>query len=356
MTSNAIMNPHVSIIILNWNGWRDTIECLESLYQIIYPNYDVILVDNFSTDDSIKKITSYCQGDIKVNSPYTNYSIKNKPIYLFEYTKEEVENQRISFESSKIKNLKSNRKLHLIKVQEKNIMWAGGTNLGLKFCIENLAMDYILLLNNDMVFEKNFLMELVKFTQLEKNKKIGLLSPRVCLYDSPDQNQWSVFQNVKKPIECKASTGSAMFINPQIIKKIGFIDRRFGLYHEDVDYSYRTYKAGYKVYYIPTRDKILHKGSNTTKTIKGYGAYYGFKNYLLLNVKHKSYLDFLFFLVKYTLRTYIPKLIKIPKEIRKYALKGFIKAIKQILMDRTLLLHHGYKNFWLYNEYNTLLK
>lgn len=41
------MNPKVSIIILNWNGWRDTIECLESLYQITYPNYDVIVMDKF---------------------------------------------------------------------------------------------------------------------------------------------------------------------------------------------------------------------------------------------------------------------------------------------------------------------
>jgi GT2 family glycosyltransferase len=49
------IKPRVSIIILNWNGWRDTIECLESLYRIDYPNYDVIVVDNSSTDDSIEK-------------------------------------------------------------------------------------------------------------------------------------------------------------------------------------------------------------------------------------------------------------------------------------------------------------
>jgi len=45
----------VSIIILNWNGWKDTIECLESLYQITYPNYDAIVVDNGSADDSVKR-------------------------------------------------------------------------------------------------------------------------------------------------------------------------------------------------------------------------------------------------------------------------------------------------------------
>ncbi len=49
------MNPQVTVVLLNWNGWKDTIECLESLYQIDYPNYDIILVDNDSDDDSIER-------------------------------------------------------------------------------------------------------------------------------------------------------------------------------------------------------------------------------------------------------------------------------------------------------------
>ena len=60
----------VSIIILNWNNWKDTIECLESLYKIIYPNYDVILVDNGSEDKSIERIKEYCNGKIKVESDF----------------------------------------------------------------------------------------------------------------------------------------------------------------------------------------------------------------------------------------------------------------------------------------------
>ena len=53
------MEPKVSIIILNWNGWEDTIECLESLFQIDYNNYTVVLVDNNSQDESIEKIRKY---------------------------------------------------------------------------------------------------------------------------------------------------------------------------------------------------------------------------------------------------------------------------------------------------------
>jgi GT2 family glycosyltransferase len=74
------MNPKVSVIILNWNGWEDTIECLESLYQIDYPNYDVVLIDNDSKDDSIQRIRDYSEGKIKPKSKFYTYNPNNKPI------------------------------------------------------------------------------------------------------------------------------------------------------------------------------------------------------------------------------------------------------------------------------------
>ena len=59
--------PRVAIIVLNWNGWENSIECLESIYKIDYPNYHLILVDNASNDDSIEKIREYCSGKIKAD-------------------------------------------------------------------------------------------------------------------------------------------------------------------------------------------------------------------------------------------------------------------------------------------------
>jgi GT2 family glycosyltransferase len=63
-TDNAL----VSIVILNWNGWRDTLECLETLYRISYPRYCVIVVDNGSNDESIQKFHEYAEGEIQVDS------------------------------------------------------------------------------------------------------------------------------------------------------------------------------------------------------------------------------------------------------------------------------------------------
>ena len=76
--------PRVSIIILNWNGWKDTIECLESVYQIDYANFDVILVDNHSQDDSLDKIRTYCTGVLDVKSEFFDYQTENKPINFLE--------------------------------------------------------------------------------------------------------------------------------------------------------------------------------------------------------------------------------------------------------------------------------
>ena len=76
--------PRVSIIILNWNGWKDTIECLESVYQITYPNYDVIVVDNGSENESVEKIKEYAEGKLPVKSLFFEYSMKNKPLRVIE--------------------------------------------------------------------------------------------------------------------------------------------------------------------------------------------------------------------------------------------------------------------------------
>ena len=85
------MHQKVAIIILNWNNWKDTIECLESVYQIEYPCYDIIVVDNASHDDSIERIEEYCKGRITPTSKFFKYSHKNKPIIVRKYTKNESE-------------------------------------------------------------------------------------------------------------------------------------------------------------------------------------------------------------------------------------------------------------------------
>lgn len=124
----------VAIIILNWNGWKDTIECLKSLNNLNYKNYEVIVVDNGSTDNSVEKIKEY---------------IENKP------------------------------KFKLI-ANEKNLGFAGGNNIGIRYALNN-EFEYILLLNNDTVVDENFLKPMVEL--LESSDDIGFVGPKTYFYD-----------------------------------------------------------------------------------------------------------------------------------------------------------------------------
>jgi GT2 family glycosyltransferase len=184
------MNPRVSVIILNWNGWEDTIECLESFYQINYPNYHLILVDNDSMDDSIPKIRDYCEGNIEPESKFYSYQSGNKPVKIYEYTRELTELDSKPMPDDYHEH-PSNERLILIK-NDKNYGFAEGNNIGIRFALKNLNPDYVMLLNNDTVVEPEFLSELVKTG--ENNDKIAVIGPKTNYYDFNGSKDvvWSV--------------------------------------------------------------------------------------------------------------------------------------------------------------------
>jgi hypothetical protein len=128
------MSPRISIIILNYKGFKDTIECLKSLKKISYSNFDILIVDNASPNESVEKIREFD------------------------------------------KNIK------LIEVKENN-GFAAGCNIGFKKVFQQAA-DYALLLNPDTFVEKDFLEKLVEKAQNPpQGKKIGSLAPRMFYAD-----------------------------------------------------------------------------------------------------------------------------------------------------------------------------
>jgi GT2 family glycosyltransferase len=176
--------PLVVIIILNWNGWEDTLECLESVYEISYPNYMVIVVDNHSTDDSLEKIRKYCSGQITTESTFTNNGKPNNLLELIELSEEDLNDTEYIFNEG-YSGL--NNKLILIK-NKVNYGFAGGNNVALKYAMEKSAAEYILLLNNDTVVHEDFLTELVLVA--ESNKEIGIVGPKL-FYDNKKTIQWA---------------------------------------------------------------------------------------------------------------------------------------------------------------------
>jgi hypothetical protein len=132
---SSTSHPKVSIIVLNWNGLEDTIECLESLRKITYPNYGVIVVDNGSEGNDVEVL----------KEKFGDY-------------------------------------IHIIE-NDRNYGTAEGYNIGMRHAFESLASEYILLLNNDTVVDADFLIELV--TVAERNGHIGMVGPVIYDYYDP---------------------------------------------------------------------------------------------------------------------------------------------------------------------------
>ncbi|MDD3986076.1 MAG: glycosyltransferase family 2 protein [Methanobacterium sp.] len=292
------MNQKVSIIILNWKGWEDTIECLESLYQINYPNYNVIIVDNGSQNESVEMIKDYASGKLSVESDFFEYNKSNKPIKIWEYSTNELKSLDIN--NVDFNSLDSNNNLILIK-NDVNSGFSEGNNIGINFSLQFLNIDYILLLNNDTVVDKNFLNELVKFA--DTNNEAGIVGPGVYHYNKPgkiDNIGYNVNicnGRISSPIvnleEIPSSNisldyvvGCGLLIKKSVINDIGLLDKKYFLYYEDVDWCLRAKKQGHEVFYVP-QAKIWHKISSLERrSISLY--YYGNRNSFLLIKKNRD--------------------------------------------------------------------
>ncbi|OEC84687.1 MULTISPECIES: glycosyltransferase family 2 protein [Methanobacterium] len=300
--------PKVAIVILDWNGWEDTIECLESLYQIRYSNYYVILVDNNSSNESILKIKDYCNGKVNIKSKFFEYNKENKPIGIIEYSKEESESKASE------KGLTQNND-HLILIKnDKNYGFAEGNNIGMRYALKTLNADYVLLLNNDTVVDKDFLGKMVNFGEINKNN--GIIGPKIYYYDQPNtiwciggKIDWKLARGLHigtnevdngqydKTEEFNYVSGSAFLIKREVMDKIGLMDKKFFLYFEETDLALRASKNGYKSVYAPGA-KIWHKVSKSGGGLsKPIGLYYITRNRWLFMKKWAKKSDYAFFII-----------------------------------------------------------
>ena len=297
-------DPSVSIIVLNWNGWSDTVECLESIYHLNYPNYQVIVVDNNSSDDSLEKINDYARGKLEVKSNFFKYDPTNKPIEIIQYAGKNTE--KIKF---------SNYKKQLIIIEnKKNYGFAKGNNIGMEYALKNLNPDYILLLNNDTVVDKDFLKILVQ--EGENDPEIGLLGPKMYYYDNPNiiwciggKIDWKLARGLHVGIDktdigqydektnFDYINGSCLLIKRKVLEKIGLLDEKFFLYFEEADLALRASENNYKRMFVPD-SKIWHKVSKSGGGIKKeIGLYYITRNRWIFMKKWANKSNFIIFVV-----------------------------------------------------------
>jgi GT2 family glycosyltransferase len=281
--------PRVSVIILNWNGWKDTIECLESLYQIDYPDYDIILVDNDSKDDSVQRIRDYCDGGIKPKSPFYSYNPSNKPVKIFEYSKDETVKDIQTDKYKEYCDLSSDKKLILIH-NDKNYGFAEGNNVGIRYSLKTLNPRYILLLNNDTVVEKHFLTEMVETG--ENDDEIAVIGSKTYYYNfnGRDDVLWSVGGTVdlsrypgyhdielndKQPdfksnkIDVDWISGAVMLIKAEMLP-VNLLNSEFFFGCEDVDLCIEMKNKGFKMV-TNLKAIVWHKAGASKSKVKFKG-------------------------------------------------------------------------------------
>jgi GT2 family glycosyltransferase len=301
--------PRVSIIILNWNGWMDTVECLESVYRISYPSYDIIVADNGSENESLDKIKDYAEGKIKVTSNFFNYSDENKPLRYIRYSREEAEAG--GGREEEIANLPSWKRLILIE-NGKNFGFAEGNNIAIRYVMKALSPEYVLLLNNDTVVDRAFLDELI--TVAESDNKIGFVGPKTYYYDyygrtnvinfaggrlvmwkgksfhiglnKTDQGQFD------KTIEIDFVEGSCLLARKETLKAIGLLDPAYFLYWEETDWCMRARNAGFHLFYS-SKSKIWHKIGASTRGNNLF--YYLIRNRFLFMKKYATWIQYISF-------------------------------------------------------------
>jgi hypothetical protein len=282
--------PKVAIIILNWNGWEDAIECLESLQHQNYPNYQIILVDNGSTDESVEKIKQWCKGEIKLDTEFVRFSEGFKPVEYVEYQKATAEIGGNSDQESRLGNYSSHRKIVIIETGE-NVGFTGGNNVGIKYALKS-HYDYFWLLNSDIVVDKEALTELVKFA--ETNGKAGIVSPKFFDYENPENIQFLGSNKViwpspwnnqinfwgQKYIQFRWLGGASLLIKRQVVEQIGLLDENYFLYGEETDWCLRATRKGWKLYCV-LDSKVWHKNETRIK-IKRVEKYFLGKRILRL--------------------------------------------------------------------------
>jgi len=279
--------PKTAIVILCYGRWQDTIECLESLMKIDYPDYEIILVDNSSPDGSVQKIRDYCRGIIEPPSRVAFESM-NKPISMIEYTLGEsvVGNPEkdAEFNASAI-----GRRFKIILNLE-NSGFAEGNNIGIRYALRYSSPNYLLLLNNDVIVDKEFLSYLVAFA--EENETIGITGPKIFYYDRNGRRD--VIHSAGGKIDfnkglapmigiSEADTGqfdsirevdyvegACLLVKKKVVDEVGLLDSHYHLYWEETDYCIRAKRRGYRIVFVPS-SKIWHKiGATTNSSMRLY--------------------------------------------------------------------------------------
>jgi len=256
-------NPLVSIIILHWRQPQWTKNCLQSVRQLDYAPYQVLLVDNGSKDGFVAQLHKDFPG---------------------------VETLALA----------------------ENQGFAAGVNPAIRQALQKNAA-YVFLLNNDVLVPPDLLTKLVAAQQ--QNPTIGVLTPKIVRDDRPEllagpgveilpydlkligwNQQANTLKEQDQPVSLDAIFATAMLLPREVIEKVGLLDERFFFYYEDIDFCLRVRAAGYQAAYLPNVT-VRHAVGISTQGIKGLRSFYLSRSRQLFFHKYRRGMQFFLYLL-----------------------------------------------------------
>ncbi|CCH56985.1 hypothetical protein BN8_06379 [Fibrisoma limi BUZ 3] len=304
---DVFVKPHVSIIVLNYNRWLDTICCLESLLRLTYQKFEVIIIDNCSSDDSWGKFKEWSVGEyvVKVNASSLSYLQEPpfpKPIDCKFLLEQEMESDKSQFNHGQLTFIRAN----------KNRGYSAGNNIGIRYAQLQNQSQYFWILNNDTLVTENSLIELLKCHQYYKfEDKIGIIGGKILYFDEPNivqclggatydpylgavrqlnngQHSNEVIYE-GKPVDYIC--GACMLVTSDFVKEVGLLSEEFFLYYEELDWCIRGKKMGWNLAYTDTC-KIFHKEGSTTGSNRKHKNklvdYYSLRNRIMILKRYYS--------------------------------------------------------------------
>lgn len=247
--------PSIYIILVNYNQYGDTINCIKSLEETAYKNFKIIVIDNKSENDSIKFLEKACKKHTLINL-------------------------------------------------SKNLGFAGGNNVGIKYALKKDAQ-YILLLNNDTIVNIDFIKPMLE--TFDKHSDCGIVGNKIMYYNPKNmiwfaggKIDWRKFigyhfgigeidkGQYDKEGKIDFMTGCCMLIKREVFEKVGLLPEEYFMYFEDLDFCVNVQNFGFKIYYNP-KSVIYHKVGNSGGGEQSvFSIKWGTRNRLLFANKYKN--------------------------------------------------------------------
>ena len=275
--------PSVVIVLLNWNSRADTLECLESVFRLDYPDFRVVVCDNGSSDDSVASIHQWAEGRVSVAPASPAYAEA-----FAQPRRKKTLGWRCLSRAEAVAASDGGAVPELVLIETgANLGFAGGNNIGIAYALNHLRPDYFWLLNTDTIVAPDALTALVE--RATRDKAVGMVGSSIIYYWQPDKVQalggasvdprtirmchigeGSAVDSIPADgtdVEARMAyvVGASMLVSREFVQQVGLMCDDYFLYYEEIDWAMRG-KGRFTVAYAPG-SRVFHKVGGASRRV-----------------------------------------------------------------------------------------